>query len=181
MVNGMSKAGSVSRTRRLAVLCAFLGGMAPTLGAEEPREPMGTMLKSGLLRLSGGVVRELTVAEVGSRTSTSEVKVVFLDAADQRRGIASGVLMRGQPVRLRVRVPSASIQLRAIVWIFPLTNLEGGQQVVSLEDIDADSLTIETKPPCAPLPSVGGGAEGNCDGWGVSHLASNQADDSGLD
>ncbi len=179
MVNGMSKAGSVSRRTRLGVLCALLGAMVPTLGAQAP----DLVLKSGLHTVRAGDVLQVIMAEVGSTTSTSEVRIVILDGADQRRGIASGLMMRGKPVRVRVRVPRDSMgwQLRAVVEIRGLTNLAFSQPVATLEDIDADSLRIETKPPCAPLPSVGGGAEGSCDGWGVTGLASNQADDSGLD
>jgi hypothetical protein len=183
MVNGMSKAGSVSRRTRLGVLCALLGATVPTLGAQERGDEMVTVLKSGLHSVRAGDVLQVIMAEVGPTTSTSEVRIVVLDAADQRRGIATGVLMRGKPVRLRVRVPRDSMgwQLRTVVQILGLTNQESSQPVATLEDIDADSLRIETKPPCAPLPSVGGGAEGNCDGWGVTRLALDQAGDSGLD
>jgi len=181
MVNGMSKAKSVSRRTRLGLVCALLGAMVPTLGAQESSEVL--VLKSGLLGVRGGDMRVLTVAELGSPNSTSEVRIVFLDAADQRRGIATGVLMRGKPVRLRVRVPrdQGGEQWRAVVRIFSLINPQFSQTAVTLEDIDADSLRIETKPPCAPLPSVGGGAEGNCDGWGVTRFAIDQADNAEFD
>jgi hypothetical protein len=172
------KAANVRDTRsgtrnQWLALCLLAGVMIPVLtAAQQPGELVTTILKSGLHSIFGGHFFLLTVTEVGSVASESEVTIEFRDAADQRRGFSSSVLARNSPVRARITSPTGSgrEQLRVIVKITPLTSGEGSQPIVGLEDIDADSLRIETKPPCAP-PSVGGGAEGNCDGgWRVTRI-----------
>jgi hypothetical protein len=184
MVNGMSKAVGLGwrRAGRAVLLCALMGATVSSLGAQTPGETTVTVLKSGLHSIFGGHAFLLTVAEVGSTASSSEVKIEFRDASDQRRAMNSGVLHRGRPVRLRVPVPAGTgrEQLRVIVTITTLANGEGSEPIVGLEDLDADSLVVETKPPCAPPPSVGGGAEGNCDGgWRVNRLTLGKAGGAG--
>jgi hypothetical protein len=118
----------------------------------------------------------LTIAEVGAADSTSEVTIEFRDASDKQRAFTSGVLVRAQPLRLRVRADAgAREQFYAVVMIRPLTNAAGSEPTAGLEDIDTNSLRVDTKPPCAP-PSVGGvGAQGNCGGWRVNRLTVEQA------
>lgn len=164
MSNGMSKEGAVSRRTRLAVLCALLAALVPTLGAQMPGNGLATVMKSGLHSVRGGDSLQVILAEVGATTSTSEVRMVVFDGADKQRGFTSGILKRGKPLRLKVRVPKDS-QLRVVVEILSVANPGSSQPVATLEDIDVDSLRAETKPPCAPLPSIGGGAEGSCSGW----------------
>lgn len=184
MVNGISKTGRSGSWRggRVVLLCALMGATVPSLGAQVPGEPTVTVLKSGLHSIFGGHAFLLSVVDVGSTASSSEVKIEFRDAADQRRAVGSGLLVRGRPVRLRVPIPAGTgrDQLRVIVTITTLTNGEGSEPIVGLEDLDANSLVVETKPPCAPAPSVGGGAEGNCDGgWRVNRLTLGQTGGAG--
>jgi hypothetical protein len=165
---------STRRNRSLA-LALFAGAMIPALAtAQSPGDRIVTILKSGLHSFAGDAL--LTVTEVGSRASASEVTIELRSAGDERRAFTSGMLLRGQPVRLRVPIAANAgrQQGRFIVRITSISNPEQSQAVVGLEDLDVDSFGIETKPPCAP-PSVGGGAEGNCDGWHVTRLTAGQA------
>jgi hypothetical protein len=108
------------------------------------------------------------VTETGSKTTASEVRIEFRDAADQRRGFAKGVLMRGRPIRLRFQVQgSAMLPLRAIVLV---ENKDGSAPIVSLEDLDVITLTSETKPPLPIPPGLGEDPEANCGGWRVNRL-----------
>ncbi len=178
MVNGTSKAGRSGwwRGGRVVLLCALMGAIVPSLGAQTPGEATVTVLKSGLHSIFGGHAFLLTVTEVGSTGSSSEVKIEFRDASDGRRAISSGVLHRGRPVRLRVPIPAGTgrEQLRVIVTIATLTNGEGSQPIVGLEDLDADTLVVETKTECLP-PSGGGVFQENCDGWHTTRLTLDQA------
>jgi hypothetical protein len=148
--------------------------MVPMLVLAQSSEPTVTVLKSGLQSIHERHALLLTVTEAGSTAAASEVTIEFRDPSDQRRAFTSGVLLRNRPVRLRVTIPAGAgrDQLRAIVKI--TTNSEGSEPIVGLEDLDVDSLKVETRPPCAP-PSVGGGAEGNCDGWRATRLTLDQA------
>ncbi len=167
---------SGSRGRWLT-LWVFAAAMIPVLtGAQSRTDPMAALVKSVFHSVAENHWLLLTVGEVGSVASASEVTIEFRDSADQRRAFTSGVLLRNQQVRLRASVPAGGGQLRAIVMITPLTGSDGSEPVISLEDLDANTIRIETKPPCAP-PSVGsGGGEGSCDGgWRVSRMTLEQA------
>jgi hypothetical protein len=165
--------------RRWAALCVLGCALLPRLGAAQVvTGSMVTVLKSGLHSVLGGDALLLSAVEVGSPTSVSEVTIEFLDAADQRRAFASGTLQRGRPVRSRVAIPAGvgRDQLRVIVRIRPLTNGEASEPIVGLEDLNADSFQVVPKVICAASnPSVGSGAEGNCDGWSVTRVTLPQA------
>lgn len=150
---------------RVVALVGALLAAAP-LGAQVRDDGSVTVLRSGLFSVFGGHTFQLTVAEVGSLQSSSEVVVEFRDAADNRRAVGSGVLRRGAPVMVRVPVAAPRYEmLRALVRITGLTAVDLSRTVVTLEDLDARSFVVETKPPCAPPPSRGGGPEGDCGGW----------------
>jgi hypothetical protein len=183
------RATKSSRGRRALMLCALACVLLPALvTAQSPSAPAltnsdraVTILKSPLYSIFGGHFFLLTVADQGSVSSATEVTIEFRDASNQRRAFTSGTVVKGRPLRLRL--PMAANQGReqfsALVRLTSIANALGSQPVVSFEDIDANSLTIETKPPCAPVPSVGGGAEGNCDGnWWVTRLTLEQSTDS---
>jgi hypothetical protein len=163
---------SGQRHRRRGLLALLLLAAAATtthISLEAQTAADVTVLKSALF--STYDMLQVTVSDVGASDSATEVTIEFRDAADQRRAFTSGVLFRNQPLRLRVRAESGREQFRAIVTFASLTNGEGSEPFVSLEDIDLTSLTVDTKPPGAPPPTVGDGALGDCGGgWRVSRI-----------
>jgi len=168
MANGLSKRWwSTSRTVGLAVA---LG--AAMVASPRAQTVPATEIKSGLYSVPPAHFLVATVVETGSPTVPAEVRIEFRDAVEQRRGFASGTLKPGKPVRLRVQMPAGAgvQQLRAILQ---LTDGVGSEPIVTLEDLDANSLVVETKPPHVP-PSVGGDAQGNCGGWRVNRLTIGQ-------
>ncbi len=165
MANGLSRQWWWSTSRAVGLACALGAAMVASPGAQNLP---GTESRSGLYSVPPGHFLVATVVETGSPTVPTEVRIEFRDALDQRRGFASGTLKPGKPVRLRVQVPVGSgvQQLRAILQ---LTDGAGSEPIVTLEDLDVNSLVVETKPPHVP-PSVGGGAEANCGGWRVKRI-----------
>jgi hypothetical protein len=148
----------------LVIVSALLSG-AP-LGAQTTSV---LELKSALFSVFG--TPQLTVAEVGSLTSSSTVQIEFRDARDNRLSIKTGTLNRKTPVRARLAVPGGQ-QVRVIVRITGLVASAASRPVVSLEDLAPGlNLVLETQPPCAPRHSVGGGAQGNCGGWQIDQFA----------
>ena len=164
MANGLSKS-RWSTWRALGLACALGAAMVASPRAQTVP---ATEIKSGLYSVPPAHFLVATVVETGSPTVPAEVRIEFRDALDQRRGSASGILTRGKPVRLRVQMAAGAgvQQLRAILQ---LTDGVGSEPIVTLEDLDANSLVVETKPPHVP-PSVGGGAEANCGGWRVTRI-----------
>jgi hypothetical protein len=162
---------------RWLVTCVLAGAVIPTLmGAQSLTEPMVMVLKSGLHTAFPGHALAVTVSEVGSATSASEITIEFRDAADRRRGFKSGTLLRNQPVQAQLPIPAGgSQQLRVIVKITPVTDAEASEPIVGMEDLDVNTLVVVTKPPCAPL-NPGGKWEANCDGWHATRLTQQQAD-----
>jgi hypothetical protein len=152
----------------VAIVSALLSG-AP-LGAQAPGGSSVLELKSALFSVFG--TPQVTVAEVGSVKSSSQIQIEFRDARDNRLSIKSGTLNRKTAVRARLAVPGGE-QVRLIVRITGLTALEASRPIVTFEDLAPGlGLVLETKPPCAPRHSVGGGAQGNCGGWQLDQLAS---------
>ena len=146
--------------------------------AQSQIRPLVILMKSALHSIPPEHWLVVTAAEVGAATAQSEVTIEARDASDQRRGLTTGVLLANRPVRLRVAIPAGAglQQLRAIVKISPLPNGLGSEPIVSMEDVDGQSLKIETKPPCAPPPGSESGVIGNCDGgWRVNRLTIDQA------
>ena len=172
-------APSKARRRALAMCVLGMALLAAPGAAQVSIEPTVIVLKSGLHTVFEGHDFVATLVEVGSRTSFSRVTIEFRDASDQRRAFTAATVDRAHPLRLRFRLPvgAGRDQLRAIVTITSLTNAGQSEPVAGLEDVDADSLTVVPKVVCGGVnPSVGSGAEGNCDGWGVSRLTLQQAD-----
>jgi hypothetical protein len=158
-------------SKRWWVSCVLLAATAFSLGAQTSSGPVSvTVGRSALFTVPPLHFLVATIVETGSKTTASEVRIEFRDAADTRRGFAKGVLMRGRPIRLRFQVPgSAMLPLRAIVLV---ENTDGSAPVVSLEDLDVNNLTAETKPPLPiPPPPSSDGAEANCGGWRVNRIA----------
>ena len=171
---GQTRSG---RARRWFAVSVLAGAMLPALGsAQTTSGAVVTVLKSGLHSIFEGHTLLLTVTEVGSTTSTSTVTIEFLDALDKRRGFASGTLKRGGQVRLPVAIPAGAgyQQLRAIVKITPLTNAEGSEPIVGLEDLDITSLQVTPKALFSVDSTGGSGAEGDCGGWQVNRLTLGQ-------
>jgi hypothetical protein len=150
--------------------------MTPALlGAQSQTEPMVTLMKSGLQTVFPGHALSVTISEVGSPSSASEITIEFRDGADRRRAFRSGTLLRNQPVQLQVAVPAgvSSQQLRLILKITPVIDAEGSEPIVGVEDITLATGTVEPKP--APLPVPRGGAEAYCGGWIVTWFTLQQA------
>ena len=156
-------------SKRWWVSCALLAATVLSLGAQTSSGPVTvTVGRSALFTVPPQHFLVATVTETGSKTTASEVRIEFRDAADQRRGFAKGVLMRGRPIRLRFQVQgSAMLPLRAIVLV---ENKDGSAPIVSLEDLDVITLTSETKPPLPIPPGLGEDPEANCGGWRVNRL-----------
>jgi len=151
------------------VSCALVAATVISLGAQTPSSGISvTVGRSALFTVPPEHFLVATVVETGSMTASSEIRIEFRDAADQRRGFAKAVLVRGRPVRLRLQVQgSAMLPLRAIVLV---ENTNGSAPIVSLEDLDVNSLTSETKPPLPIPPGIGDDPEANCGGWRVNRL-----------
>jgi hypothetical protein len=156
-------------SKRWWVSCALLAATVLSLGAQTSSGPVTvTVGRSALFTVPPQHFLVATVTETGSKTTASEIRIEFRDAADTRRGFAKGVLMRGRPIRLRFQVQgSAMLPLRAIVLV---ENKDGSAPIVSLEDLDVITLTSETKPPLPIPPGVGEDPEANCGGWRVNRL-----------
>jgi hypothetical protein len=157
------------------IACALVAATVMSLAAQTS-EPNATLAKSGLVSVAPGHVLVTTLVDTGAITASSDVRIEVRDATDQKRGYATGRLSRGKPVRLRVQVPADSgiQQFRVIVRITRLVNGRQSAPIISLEDIDANSLTILTRPSCVP-PGSGENAQGNCDGgWRVNVLTIDQ-------
>ena len=165
-----TRSGRVRRWFAVFVLAVVL---LPTLGTAQVYPTV--ILKSGANSVFEGHTLLLTVTEVGSTTSTSSVTIEFLDALDVRRGFASGTLKRKGQVQLPVAIPAGAgyQQLRAIVKITPLTNAEGSEPIVSLEDLDITSLQVVPRALFSVDSTGGSGAEGDC-GWQVNRLTLGQ-------
>jgi hypothetical protein len=165
------------RNGRLLTRCAGLLLLLAFPTTQRPLEAQSVetvvVLKSSFVSTYHSL--QLTIADVGAADSTSEVTIEFRDASDKQRAFTSDVLVRSQPLRLRVRAEGGREQFRAIVTIKSLTNAEGSEPIVGLEDIDANAFRIDTKPPCAPASFGSGGAQGNCGGWRVNRLTVEQA------
>ena len=168
-----------SSRRRWFALCIAAAALIPAVtSAQSQIVPLVVLMKSALHSIPAEHWLVVTAAEVGAATAQSEVTIEIRDASDQRRGFTTGVMLRNRPVRLRVPIPAGGglQQLRAIVKISPLPNNLGSEPIVSMEDVDGQSLKIETKPPCAPPPGTESGVIGNCDGgWRVNRLTLDQA------
>lgn len=166
---------SASRGRRTLTWC---GGVVAIVSALLSGGPLDAQTSSGssVLEVKSALFSvfgtpQLTVAEVGSLKSSSQVQIEFRDAGDNRLFIGSATLTRKTPVRTRLSVPSG-VQVRAILKIAGLVASEFSRPIVTFEDLAPGlGLVLETKPPCAPRHSVGGGAQGNCGGWQVDQLS----------
>jgi hypothetical protein len=138
-------------------------------------QPITKQAKSGLYWILGRQTLIVTVTEAGDTDEASLVSVEIRDAANVvRASTAAANMVVDKPVRLSVTVPAGPAQqLRAIVTVSIPTSPDIHQPTISMEVFDASSLTVKTLPPCAvpieQMPSYGGGAEGNCEGW---HLTS---------
>jgi hypothetical protein len=203
MWNRLSSKQCTARPRsQWWLMLVLAGSLLPALGvAQEPNEPLVTILKSGFHSIYPRHAFHLSLTEVGDPTSVSEVTIEFWDRANKRRAVATGTLSADRSFGLRVPIPAGAAvpdQLRVFVMIEPLRNGEGSQPIVGLEDLDPDLRQITTKPPCAP-PSNGGGPEAgepggsgpqlsdtqvsgtqasstaDCDGWAVNRLTLEQA------
>jgi hypothetical protein len=135
-------------------------------------QPITMQLKSGLYWVLGGQTLIVTVAEAGDTDEASLVSIEIRDAANVVRASTSNrTLTAGKPVILSTQVPAGVRlqQLGVVVEVAIPTSPEFHQPTVTMEVFDPASLTIRTLPPCAvpidQMPSAGGGAEGNCDGW----------------
>ncbi len=167
----------LDRARRWFAVCVLTGALLPALGTAQTSGGPTAVLKSGLHSIFEGHTLLLMVTEVGSTASTSTVTIEFLDALDQRRGFATGTMKRGrQPVQLAVAIPAGAgyQRLRTIVTITSLTNAEGSEPIVGLEDLDATALTVTPRALFSFHPVGGSGAEGDCGGWQVNRLTLGQ-------
>jgi len=157
----------------------WCGGVVALVGALLSGAPLGAQvttgssvleLKSGLYSFSG--TARVTAAEVGSLQSSSEVQIEFRDAADKRLSISSGRISRANPFTVQLAVPGGE-RVRVLVRITGVIAILASRPSVTLEDLAPGlGLVIETKPPCAPRHSVGGGAQPNCGcgGWQVDQF-----------
>ena len=152
---------------RLGVSCALLVAAVVSLGAQISPVPNVTLLKSGLHTFGPGRLVVVTVVETGPAAALSEVRIEARDAAEKKRGYTIGQLAVGRPVRLRLQLAAGS-SLQSLRFLVRHTLLANGQlsaPVVTVEEINTTSLTIETRPPsCAPPPGTSSGVQENCDG-----------------
>lgn len=151
-------------------LCA-LAALSLPVGLRAQTVSNTTVVQSALHSIYEGHTLLMTVADLGSTAAASTVTVEFRDTSNQRRASDSATLTRGTPVRLRLSLPAGSglTQLRAVVTITP--RVGGSVPIVSLEDLDANTLVIRTLPPSGPIHIPdGGGFSANCgpsSGWVV--------------
>lgn len=161
-----------------AVLFALGSGMLvpPRLAAQAG--PSTAVLRSPLHSIFEGHTLQLTVAELGSPSVPSTVIIEFRDASNQTRAITSTSIPPSPrtmtptvPVRLRLPLAAGSglSQLRAIVTISAFSG--GSTPAVSFEDLDVNSFTARSFPPCTLAmgdTSSGSGWEAMCTGGGWS-------------
>jgi len=172
-----SKEGPARARSHRWLMLVLVGSLIPALGgAQAPSEPRITVLKSGLQTLLARHSFVLTLTDVGPQEAASWVTIEFRDRAGQRRAFTSARLSPDRPARLRASIASGAVsdQWRVVVTIEPIDGAASSEPIVGLEDLDADSLVLNTRPPCAP-PSGGVVAQGNCDGWVINRLALGQA------
>ena len=156
------------RPRSWLLSCLAIGILVPALVFAAP---IAMQVKSALYWVLGGQILLVSVAEVGDTDEASLVSIEVRDSANTvRASVTNRNLTRTSPVLLSATLPAGvNLQLRAIVNVIIPDTLEFHQPTVSMELFDPKSLTIKTLPPCAipmdQMPSGGGGAEGNCDGW----------------
>jgi hypothetical protein len=143
--------------------------------------PIVTVMKSAQYSIFAGHVMVLRITDMGALDAATEVTMELRDATDQRRAFKSAVLRGRASVELSFRVPAGSTRqmLRGIVKLTPIAHSELSEPVAILEDLDPDSFTIWSKPPCTlaiDQPEYGSGPEGDCDGgWRVNRLTLDQA------
>jgi hypothetical protein len=174
MLNRMNSKDRGIRTHRLrAWVLSFVavGILVPTIVFAAP---IAMQVKSALYWVFGGQTLIVTVAEVGETLEASLVSIEIRDAANVvRASVTNRTLTITKPVILSMTLPaSVNLQLRTTVSVMSADNTDDFHQpTVSMEVFDPKSLTTKTLPPCAipmdQMPSGGGGAEGNCDGWHV--------------
>lgn len=154
------------RRRRATWLGLAVAVMVPALVFAQP---VARQMKSALYFVINGQTLIVTVAELGDTTEPSAVTIEIRDAADRVRASTSRTVIRGRPLLLSSQVGgSARDQLSVIVKTTVPSSTEVHELIVSMEVFDPASLTLKTLPPCpvpSQMPSGGGGAEGNCDGW----------------
>jgi hypothetical protein len=159
------------RSRAWLQLVLAIGMLIPAVVFAQP---ISKQAKSGLYWILGRQTLIVTVAEAGDTDEASLVSIEIRDAADVvRASTPAGNMVVGKPVRLSVTVPAGPAQqLRAIVTVSIPTSPDLHQPTINMEVFDPLSLTIKTLPPCAvpieQMPSHGGGAVGNCEGWHVT-------------
>ena len=159
------------RPRSRLLSCLAIGILVPALVFAAP---IAMQVKSALYWVLGGQILLVSVAEVGDTDEASLVSIEVRDSANTvRASVTNRNLTRTSPVLLSATLPAGvNLQLRAIVNVIIPDTAEFHQPTVSMELFDPKSLTIKTLPPCAipmdQMPSGGGGAEGNCDGWHLS-------------
>lgn len=161
--------------RRWWLAAAAAGALLPALAGAQA--PVVMQVKSALHTLLAGQSLIVTVAEVGDTAEASWVSIEIRDVADNVRASVSRDVARARPLRLGTTVTTAPREpLRAIVTVTIPSSSEVHEPIVSLEAIDSTNLTIRTLPPCPvpieQMPSGGGGAIGNCDGWHQAFLSS---------
>lgn len=154
---------------RLACLALWLLATVP--GGAQVATRTGTQIDTGLLSFFSGANRsvKVTVTELGGRAVQSQVRITFLDSADRVVGSQDGVLARGRPVFLELPLSTSEpqVQLRASVVLIGATGRRT-TPVVTLEDVDANSLTIGQRITCAPPASREGPVTPYCPGTVIS-------------
>lgn len=157
-----------------AALFALGVGTLAEQGLVAQTGPRTVVLQSPLHSIFEGHTLQLTVAELGSPSVPSTVTIEFRDASNQTRAATRPVpisITPTAPVRLRLpmAVGTGLSQLRAIVTISAFGG--GSTPAVSFEDLDANSFTVRSLPPCtlAMGDTTGGsGWEAMCTGGGWS-------------
>jgi len=145
------------RRRRFAITAGLVALLATASGAaQESGRVVQTRMDSGLFTVFTGPDRSVlvTVAELGAPGVQSNVRIVLLDAQDRVVFINEGVLERGRPVRLELPLNGFErrVQLRASLRI---VGTQLTQPAVTVEEVNANSLTIEPRIFCgAPAPGL---------------------------
>jgi hypothetical protein len=178
---------SGSGHRRL-IPWVLAGAMIPALvGAQSQNAtqsstgPMVTVLKSAQYSVFAGHTFVVRVNDVGSKYAATEVTLEIRDGDDKRRAFKSVVLRGRQSVELPLRIETGRGLFRALVMLTPIAFGELSQPFAIVEDIDPNSFTVESKPPCpvGQQPEVPSGAEGDCGGgWRMNRLTLEQASNS---